>query len=126
MQLDFETLFKQALEDWPEQLDLSVLEYPAPDLGSYMVKGLGRISREIEEKYIGTSAEVIICTMHGALYSVIHAAAKTVLKLELSSLRPQAVRLRFERQLKREAASSDLNWEPEDYALAEAYFAKNP
>jgi hypothetical protein len=126
MQLDFETLFKQALEDWPEQLDLSVLERPASDLSRYAVKGLGLLSHEIEEKHIGTSAEVITRTLQGALYSVIHATAKTVLKLELSSLRPQAVRLRFERQLKKAAASSSLNWEPEDYALAEAYFAQNP
>lgn len=126
MQLDFDNLFKRALAAWPEVLDLSVLEYANPDLSSYSVRGLGRLSDEIEDKYIGTNTEIITRTLEDAIYIVIHDTAKTVLKLELSSIRPEAVRLVFEKRLKEAAAAKDLNWRPEDYALAEAYFAQNP
>jgi hypothetical protein len=125
MQLDFKNLFEQALAAWPEQFDLSMLERAAPDLNRYAVKGLGRLSDEIGDRYIGTDSEVITRTLQGAIYSVIHATAKTVLKLELLSIRPEAVRLVFEKKLKETAASTDLNWRPEDYALAEAYFVQN-
>lgn len=125
MQLDFESLFKQALADWPGELDLRALERAAPDLSRYGVKGLGSLSDGIAEKYIGTDTEVITRTLHGAIYSVIYATAKTVLKLELSAIRPEAVRLVFEKQLKETAAATDLNWRPQDFALAEDYFAQN-
>lgn len=125
MQLEFKTLFEQALVDWPEKLDLSVLERAAPDFSRYAVKGLGRLCDDIKEKYIGTDSEVITRTLQGAIYSVIHATAKTALELKMSSIRPQAVRLLFENKLKETAAATDLNWRSEDYALAEAYFAQN-
>jgi len=125
MQLDFENLFAQALTDWPAEIDLSVLERSAPDLSRYAVKGFGALSDEIENKYIGTKAEALIRTLHYAISEVIHAAAKSILKLETSAIRPQAVRLIFEKRLKDAAAASDLNWQPEDHALADAYFAQN-
>ncbi|MGZ9712698.1 hypothetical protein ACXX82_18060 [Glaciimonas sp. GNP009] len=46
--------------------------------------------------------------------------------VESKSLRVDAVRLVFERRRKKAAALTTLNWRPEDYALAEAYFAQNP
>lgn len=125
IQLDFESLFKQALTEWPKELDLSELQQAAPELSRYAVKGLGIISDEIEEQYIGQNAEVIMRTLHSAMYAVIHATAKTVLKVELSSIRPEAVRLIFEKKLKAAAAASDLNWSAEDYALVESYFTQN-
>jgi hypothetical protein len=125
MQLDFENLFKQALTEWPDELDLSVLERSASDLSRYAVKGFGVLSDEIESKYIGTKTEAITRTLHYAISEVIHTAAKTILKVEPSAIRPQAVRLIFEKRLKEAAVASDLNWRSEDYALAEAYFAQN-
>ena len=126
MQLDFESLFSQALADWPNKLDLSVLQYAESDLSRYTVKGLGILAEEIEDTYIGTDEEAVTRTLHYAIHDVIYSTAKTVLKLDLSSLRHQAVRLVFEKRLKEAAAATDLNWRPEDYALAQAYFAQNP
>ena len=125
IQLDFKSLYKQALTDWPEELDLSELQQAAPELSRYTVKGLGILSEEIEEQYIGTKTETIMRTLHYAMYEVIHTTAKTVLKVELSSIRPEAVCLIFEKRLKAAAAASDLNWGPEDYALVESYFTQN-
>jgi hypothetical protein len=125
MKLDFESLFRQALADWPDELDLTVLQYAEADLSRYAVKGLGILAENIEDTYIGTETEVVTRTLHCAIFEVIHAAAKTMLKLELSLIRSQAVRLVFEKRLKEAAAATDLNWQPEDYALAEAYFAQN-
>ena len=47
------------------------------------------------------------------------------MKLELSLIRPEAVRFVFEKKLKEAATATYLNWRPEDYALAEAYFTHN-
>lgn len=124
--LNFESLFNQALKNWPDAIDLSALQYAEPDLSNYAVKGLGVLIEDIENTYIGMDAEAITRTLHYALSDVIHAVAKLVLKLELTSIRPESVRLFFERRLMDAAAASDLNWKPEDYALAEAYFAQNP
>ncbi|MEB0013529.1 hypothetical protein QN379_05690 [Glaciimonas sp. Gout2] len=88
MNLDFESLFRQALKNWPNKIDLSTLQYATLDIESYTIKGLGKISNEIKDKCVGTKMEVITRTLQGALYSVIHATAKTVLKLECSSIRP--------------------------------------
>lgn len=126
MQLDFESLFQQALTDWPEELDLSILQYAELNLSGYAVKGLGILAEDIEDTYIGTATEAITRTLHYAIHEVIHATAKTVLKLYLPLIRPEAVRLVFERRLKEAATATDLNWRPEDYALAEAYFSQNP
>jgi hypothetical protein len=126
MQLNFEYLFRRVLTDWPDELDLSVLERATPDLGRYAVKGLGTLSDDIEAKYIGKENEIIWRDLHSAMYEVIHAAAKTVLEIKVHSIRPEAVRLVFEKRLNRSAAATTLNWLPEDYALAEAYFAQNP
>ena len=126
MQLDFESLFRQALADWPDALDLSVLQYAESDLSRYAVKGLGILAEEIEDTYIGKDEEAITRTLHYAMHEVIYSTAKTVLKLDMSTIRPQAVRCVFEKRLKEAAAATDLNWRPEDYALAEAYFAQNP
>jgi hypothetical protein len=125
MQLDFENLLRQALTDWPAELDLSSLERSAPDLSRYALKGIGMLSDEIEIKYIGTEIEVLARTLHYSIYEVIHATAKNVLGLQLSAIRPQAVRLIFEKRLRADAISKDLNWQPEDYALVESYFAQN-
>lgn len=99
IQLKFDELFRQALMDWPEALDLSVLEYATEDLSRYCVKGLGAKSEEMEEKYIGTALEVIFCDLHLSIYTVVLAAAKNVMEIQMSLVRPEAVRLVFERRL---------------------------
>ena len=122
MRLNFDGLLIKALKEWPHKFDLSVLQYANPDLSRYTAKGL---SDAIEDRYIGTETEVITRTLHGAIYSVVHTAAKTVVQVELSSLRSEAGRLVFEQYLKKSAVSTTLNWRSEDYKLAEDYFAQN-
>lgn len=53
IQLTFESLYRQALMDWPEEIDLRTLQYSSSDLSRYTIKGLGTLSDEIEERYIG-------------------------------------------------------------------------
>lgn len=125
IKLDFESLFKQALADWPNVLDLSVLQYAKFDFSQYAVKGLGSLAEEIENGYIGTEGEAVTRTLHYAIHDVIYSVAKTILKLDLSLIRPEVVRLTFENRLREAILVTDLNWRAEDYALAEAYFAQN-
>lgn len=125
MRLDFESLFRQALKDWPEALDLRVLEYTTPDLSRYTVKGLGNLSDEIEESYIGTDVEIIFRDLHISIYTVVREAAKYVLEINMSTIRAEAVRLVFERRIKYAVSATNLNWSQADYDLVESYFAHN-
>lgn len=125
MQLDFNYLFKEALKDWPEELDLQVLQYTKPDLQRYTVKNLGQLSDEIESKYVGHKEEILWRDLQISIYSVIHAAAKNILSLNKSSIRAQAVQLVFERRLKEAVAAKAEEWRSEDYVLAEEYFKQN-
>ncbi len=125
IQLDFESLFQQALNNWPEVLDLSTLEYAEPDLSRYTVKGLGVLSDEIEDKIIGSDLEVISSALHIAIYTLLLSAAKFVLEVKRSSIRPEMVKLIFEERLKAFSSRSDLNWNEEDYKLVESYFSQN-
>lgn len=125
IQLDFDDLYKLALTDWPNVIDLTELQQALPDISRYTVKGLGVLSDDIEEKYIGKENEIIWRELNSAIYEIIHATAKTVINVEKTSIRPEAVRLVFERQLKSSAQSTTLNWQPEDYALVKSYFIQN-
>ncbi|EDY87433.1 hypothetical protein GP5015_914 [gamma proteobacterium HTCC5015] len=125
MQLDFETLFNQALSDWPEELDLSVLEHADSDFSHYSVKGLGDVFYEIEGKFIDSELEVIFCELHMAIYILLRSTAKFLKGIKRSSIRSKMVKLIFEERLKRSCARSDLNWREADYKLVELYFSKN-
>ena len=124
-QLDFTSLFTQALMDWPQELDLSELQHAAPDFSRYTVSGLGNLSAQIEEKYIDVDTEVIFRDLHISIYSVVLAAAKFVLEIKMSSIRPETVRLIFERRLKTAASAPNLNWRSKDYDLVKSYFTQN-
>lgn len=123
--MKFINLFRQALLDWPVEIDLTEIQHATPDLGRYIVKGLSDVSDEIEDKYIGSEMEVLLCNLHTAIYTVVLAAAKYVVSVEMSSIRPEAVRLVFERRLQYERSANDLNWQTEDYDLVDLYFAQN-
>ncbi|CAK0752984.1 Immunity protein 63 domain-containing protein [Gammaproteobacteria bacterium] len=124
-QLDFENIIKQALTDWPKELDVSELQHASLNLDRYTVNGLGALSDEIEEKYIGKENEVIHRELHNAIYEVIHEAAKCITNIQASSIRSEAVRLVFERRLRKSASSLGLNWQPEDFTLVRSYFEQN-
>lgn len=124
-QLIFDGLYNSALKDWPYIIDLSELQQALPDLSRYSVKGLGLLSDDIEEKYIGKENEIIWRGLNSAIFEVIHTIAKTVVKVEKNTIRPEAVRLIFEKRLKQSAESNSLNWLPEDYALVVSYFSQN-
>ena len=125
MQLKFDDLFKRGREDWPAELDLSVLQQIEADLSRYTVKGLGQISDEISERYINDLDEIIMRNLHDAFFEVIHSSAKNILKLDSASIRPEAVRIIFERRLRSAVASKSLGWLPNEISLVESYFSQN-
>ena len=124
IQLDFESLYAQALVAWPNVLDLRELQHVAPEFSRYTVKGLGMIFDEIEERTIGKENEIIWRNLHYAIYGVIHETAKNVVKLEATSVRLDAVRLGFERRLRKAVSTPDLNWTVEDISLVNRYFTQ--
>ena len=125
IQLNFKSLFRQALNNWPEVIDLSTLEYAESDLSRYTVKGLGVLSDEIEDKIIGSDLEVISSALHIAIYTLLLSAAKFVMEVRSSSIRPEMVKLIFEERLKASSLRCDLNWDEEDYEVVKSYFAQN-
>ncbi len=124
-QLSFENLYKQALIDWPETLDLSELQYATPDFSRYTVKGLGVLSDDIEHRSIGTELEVIFRVLHTSIYSTVHSIAKFTTEIKVSSIRPRTIQLIVDERLKTSLSRSDLNWKKEDYKLVELYFSQN-
>ena len=119
MKPSFESLFRSALKEWPETLDLAELNYQ--DGGRYSVLGLGRQLEKIEQGYIGNKEEVIWRELHWAIFTVIHSLAKNLLELKLSSVRVEAVQRIFEQRLQSAIAAKDPAWDAEDFALAQAY-----
>jgi hypothetical protein len=126
IKLNFEELFRQALSEYPEELDLSELQKNALDFSRYTVKGLYSIFEQAEELYIGSDVEIIMRNLHSSIYEVVLAAAKNITKIKSSSIRREIVKLIFENRLRNTAAATDLIWRPEDYALIESYFIENP
>lgn len=124
-QLNFDSLFKQAIVMWPNELDLTQIQYVTPDFLRYIVKGLGAISDDIGEKYINKENEIIWRELHESICEAIHAAAKFSLKIRLSDIRVEAVRFIFEKRLKKSASAQDSYWSQEDFYLVESYFIQN-
>lgn len=73
--LIFKGLFKKAIEDWPLEVDLSVIKYSDPFSVRYEVIGLGPLSDEIADNYIGTDQEIIMRNLHDAIFIVLHRVA---------------------------------------------------
>ncbi|HVZ42322.1 MAG TPA: hypothetical protein VHA82_00820 [Ramlibacter sp.] len=124
-QLKFDALFRAALKDWPEALDLTVIETADTELSRYSIRGLGRQAEDIERRYFGKKDEVIRRELHWALYTVIHAAARNITSLRVTAIRAETVRSTFERRLRTAADAKDGEWEAADFALVNRYFEEN-
>lgn len=125
MDLKFDALLARALRDWPSEIDLSQIERSGPELSRYTIKGLYDKTDEIEERYYGTAEEIILRNLHGGIADVLHAAGPYVTRLRLADLRPEAVRVKFERHLRGCMEGPDPTFPPQDIKVGERYFAVN-
>jgi hypothetical protein len=115
----FAELFQNALGDWPAEIKLEPLRYIDKFNGRYSVQGLFDISEEISAKYIGAADEILMRTLHHAIYIELHRLAPAVTSLLLRTLRQSAVESRFQLCLL-EAIKTD-GWTPRDVDLARRY-----
>ena len=116
---NFETIFKKALGEWSETLNLAVIQHQ--DGGRYLVPGLGRQLEQIERGYIGSKEEIIWRELHWAIFTVIHSVAKSLSEIRVLSIRAEAVQCIFEQRLQTAMAAKDTAWDADDFALVQAY-----
>ncbi|UVT15736.1 MAG: hypothetical protein H8K04_18355 [Nitrospira sp.] len=125
MDLKFDTLLARALQDWPPEVDLSQLEKGSPESSRYTIKGLYDKEGEIDERYFGTAEEIIMRNLHSGIYTVLHSIGPYVTHVRLADLRPEAIRVKFEKHLRDCMEGPDPTFPPEDIRLGEQYFSAN-
>jgi len=116
----FSALFEAAVREWPEIVDLTELQQHQSG-NHYIVCGLDRLVEKIESPYIGSKEEVVLRELHWSIFIVIHGLAKSLLKLNLSSIRAEAVEKIFKQRLRAAIDAKDSRWSKEDYTLALSY-----
>lgn len=126
MDLKFEDLLDRALRDWPSEVDLSSLQRSSPEATRYIIEGLYDMTGTIEERYYGAGDEILLRNLHGGIYSVLHDAAAYVTRVRLTDLRPEAIRISFERLLRGCMEGPDPTFPPADIEVGKGYFATNP
>lgn len=125
MQLDFGHLFKEALKDWPAEIDVIELAVNKGNPIRYSIEGLYELYDDIASKYIGTSEEVMLRNLHDAIYEVLHTASAYITHIKMTELRPQPIRLVFERRITSVLEEKDLGWQIDDIDKVKLYFAQN-
>ncbi|WP_157221517.1 hypothetical protein [Herbaspirillum sp. YR522] len=123
MTLKFNDLLVKAFLDWPQEIDLNPLVKGGDE--RYSIKGLGQMSDAISKGYIGTSEEVMLRNLHDAIYEVLHGVAAYTTRIKISELRPEAIRIRFERRLQNALKMPELGYLSEDIKLVKRYFSTN-
>ena len=117
----FTELFQKALADWPECVDLSLLDYSKTPERRYSVKGLGELEDDISTRYIGMENEILMRNLHYVIFVTLHKLAPECKSLRMCDLREDTVKVRFEEWL-RKSLNID-GWAVDDVALVERYFA---
>lgn len=125
MTLNFNDLLNRAFLDWPSKINLSDLVKSGSESTRYSIKGLYEISEDVAARYIGTPEEVILRNLHDAIYEVLHGVSAYVTRIEMSELRREAIRSRFEARLHDGIKIPELNCSPEDIQLIKDYFSEN-
>lgn len=124
-QLQFDVLLGGTLKEWPEIVDLEMLEDADVNFDRYTVKGLWTLAESIEARCIGEKDEIIRGELLCALYTVILEAAKYVTSVRIDSIRTETVRMVFERRLKIAVETKDAGWQEDDLSLVRKYFEAN-
>ncbi len=125
MNLKFDALLARALQDWPSEIDLSQLEIYDPQSARYAIKGLYEREEEIDKRYFGTAEEILMRNLHSGIYTVLHSIGAYVTNVRLADLRPDTIRVKFEKHLRDCMDGPDPTFPPEDIQVGEQYFAAN-
>ena len=72
-----------------------------------------------------TPEEVIMRNLHDAIYEVLHGVAAYTTRVKMSELRPEAIRIRFERRLQKGMEMPEIGYSSEDIELVKKYFSEN-
>ena len=125
-QLNFNTLLRCALQEWPSKITLNLTLRNVGTVNErYSVNGLGDMEDEVSEKYLNAPDEVLMTNLHSAIFETIHALALFCKQVELKNIRGSEIKQRFERRLMSALNNDHLDWLPEDKLLINKYFSFN-
>lgn len=115
---DFDHLFETAIAEWPERLDLKVI-----DSGPvFFVEGLARLQEKLAAQWIGKPSGVLMRNMHWAISAVANRAFEKREPVVVRDLSKDAIRTKFEADLNC-IVDRPLNWKPAEIDAIKQYFA---
>lgn len=115
---DFDHLFETAIAEWPERLDLKVID-SGPVL---FVEGLARLQERLAAQWIGKPSGVLMRNMHWAISAVANRAFEKREPVVVRELSKDAIRTKFEADL-HVIVDRPLNWKPAEIDVIKQYFA---
>lgn len=115
---DFDRLFEAAIAEWPERLDLKVVE-SGPVL---FVEGLARLQEKLAAQWVGKPSGVLMRNMHWAISAVANRAFEKREPVVVRDLSKDAIRAKFEADLN-VILHRPLNWQPAEIAAIKQYLA---
>ncbi|OQW53985.1 MAG: hypothetical protein A4S14_00625 [Proteobacteria bacterium SG_bin9] len=115
---DFDHLFEAAIAEWPERLDLKVIESGPV----YFVEGLARLQEKLAAQWIGKPSGVLMRNMHWAISAVANRAFEKREPVIVRDLSKDAIRAKFEADLT-SILYRPLNWKPAEIDAIKQYLA---
>lgn len=115
---DFDRLFDAAIAEWPETLDLRVI-----DSGPvFFVEGLAKLQEKLAAQWIGKPSGVLMRNMHWAISAVANRAFEKREPVIVRELSKESIRTKFEADLY-VIVDRPLNWKPAEIDAIKQYFA---
>jgi len=125
LNMKFEVLLKQALDQWPEEIDVSALTYTNKEKILYSVDGLHEIYEDISSRYTNKAIDFIIVNLHWSILRVVHKAALFVNRVNTRALRVEAIKEQFDSLLNKIRLGGPPEFEDDVVALSKRYFSGN-
>jgi hypothetical protein len=118
---NFDTLFDAAIAEWPAALILPVRKHGAD---YFVVDGLTELDHRIATRWFGDPSEVLMVTLHWAIAGAIHTAFRSQSTVTPARINRNAVRDKFEADLRRIEAATVPAWPAEARALIARYWSE--
>lgn len=124
IKLNFSSLYRRALQDWPEVVEVSNIKHI--DSGYYLPDSVQDIIENNEQKSTQFSDAILMVNLHQVLGFFVHRVAEYCTSITLSNLRESCIRNRFNKVIKEELIDDWVGfegkgWHEKDYKLAIQY-----
>jgi hypothetical protein len=123
--LRFDIMLKQALDQWPEEIDVSVLIYTQKERNLYSVVGLHELQEAITSDYKHSAHDFLMVNLHWSILRVVHKAAQYMDKVNIRNVRKEAIKEQLDSLLDKVRAGTPDEFGDDAIALAKNYFLEN-